>query len=157
MVQVSGCIDAQKAHFVYGTGVDFPVRSLSLTVRRELKNYMKTTGFLTGAPYCTPAKDLIFYSADIHSNLLVQQRITVLKALAQGEPVTVITTMGGCMDHLLPLERLGAEVLHIESDSPFDMDAAKIKLTEMGYERVSQVEGSGQFAVRGNHGYFSSH
>lgn len=149
MVQVSGCIDAQKAHFVYGTGVDFPCKVIITYSETRAKELYENYRFFDRGALLYPAKDLIFYSADIHSNLLVQQRITVLKALAQGEPVTVITTMGGCMDHLLPLERLGAEVLHIESDSPFDMDAAKTKLTEMGYERVSQVEGSGQFAVRG--------
>lgn len=35
-----------------------------------------------------PARDLIFYQADIHGNLLTRQRIQVLRALLEREEVT---------------------------------------------------------------------
>ena len=85
----------------------------------------------------------------MQSNLLVQQRIRVLQKLMEEEKVTIVTTMGGIMDHLLPPEVFQKQVETVESDSEFDMELWKKKLTAMGYERVGQVEGSGQFAVRG--------
>ena len=73
----------------------------------------------------------------------------MLQKLAEEEEVTVITTMGGIMDRLLPPEMFQNQVETVENDAGFDMELWKKKLTAMGYERTGQVEGSGQFAVRG--------
>ena len=96
-----------------------------------------------------PARDLIFYNADIHSNLITRQRIQVMKALLERKELTVITTMGGCMDHLLPLEEFERRIIRLKNDSSLDLEEMKGRLVEMGYERTGQVEGSGQFAIRG--------
>ena len=147
-IQVTGCIDAQKAHFIYAAGAakkKLIVTYSELRAKELCENYRlfdKNVLFY-------PAKDLIFYSADVQSNLLVQQRIRVLQKLMEEEEVTIVTTMGGIMDHLLPPEVFQMQVETVESDSEFDMELWKKKLTAMGYERVGQVEGSGQFAVRG--------
>ena len=37
-----------------------------------------------------PARDLIFYQADIHGNLLTRQRIQVLRALLSGKKTTLL-------------------------------------------------------------------
>ena len=145
-IQVTGCIDAQKAHFIYAAGAakkKLIVTYSELRAKELCENYRlfdKNVLFY-------PAKDLIFYSADVQSNLLVQQRIRVLQKLMEEEEVTIVTTMGGIMDHLLPPEVFQKQVETVESDSEFDMELWKKKLTAMGYERVGQVEGSGQFAV----------
>lgn len=147
-IQVTGCIDAQKAHFIYAAGAakkKLIVTYSELRAKELCENYRlfdKNVLFY-------PAKDLIFYSADVQSNLLVQQRIRVLQKLMEEEEVTIVTTMGGIMDHLLPPEVFQKQIETVESDSEFDMELWKKKLTAMGYERVGQVEGSGQFAVRG--------
>ena len=147
-IQVTGCIDAQKAHFIYAAGAakkKLIVTYSELRAKELCENYRlfdKNVLFY-------PAKDLIFYSADVQSNLLVQQRIRVLQKLMEEEEVTIVTTMGGIMDHLLPPEVFQKQVETVESDSEFDMELWKKKLTAMGYERVGQVEGSGQFAIRG--------
>ena len=147
-IQVTGCIDAQKAHFIYVAGAakkKLIVTYSELRAKELCENYRlfdKNVLFY-------PAKDLIFYSADVQSNLLVQQRIRVLQKMMEEEEVTIVTTMGGIMDHLLPPEVFQKQVETVESDSEFDMELWKKKLTAMGYERVGQVEGSGQFAVRG--------
>ena len=149
MVQVAGCIDAQKPHFIYTAGADFPYKVVLTYSETRAKELYENYRFFNKKVLLYPARDLIFYSADIHSNLIVQQRIAVLKALAEEEEVTVITTMGGCMDHLLPLDEIKRHILHLENDSTIEVEAMKRSLVAMGYERVSQVEGMGQFAVRG--------
>lgn len=94
-IQVTGCIDAQKAHFVYAAGKTAKKKLIvtysELRARELCENYR----LFDREVLLYPAKDLIFYSADVQSNLLVQQRIRVLQRLLECEEVTVITTMGG--------------------------------------------------------------
>ena len=147
-IQVTGCIDAQKAHFIYAAGAAKKKLIVTYSELRAKELYENYRLFDKNVLFY-PAKDLIFYSADVQSNLLVQQRIRVLQKLMEEEEVTIVTTMGGIMDHLLPPEVFQKQIETVESDSEFDMELWKKKLTAMGYERVGQVEGSGQFAVRG--------
>ncbi len=96
-----------------------------------------------------PAKDLIFFQADIHGNLLTRERMKAVAALLEKKGVTVITSIGGCMDYLLPLETIGRRVLRFRNDSEIDIDKLKKDLIGLGYERSAQVEAAGQFSVRG--------
>ena len=96
-----------------------------------------------------PAKDLIFFQADIHGNLLEQQRVQVLKALNEGEAVTVVTTAAACMNYLVPFERWKEQIVKVDLESVLDLEKLKRDLVRMGYERMGQVEGPGQFAIRG--------
>ena len=61
----------------------------------------------------------------------------------------MITTFDGLMDRLRPLERVKEEILTIGQDSIVEIEALAKKLVRLGYERTGQVEGGGQFAVRG--------
>ena len=93
---------------------------------------------------------MLFFQADIHGNLLIRQRMRVIKALLeQKESITVITSVDGCLDYLQPLDKIEKQLIHFRNDSTLDMDKLKDALVHMGYERVGQVEMPGQFSVRG--------
>ena len=53
------------------------------------------------------------------------------------------------MDHLLPLSMIKESCLNIMVGQTLDMEEIKHLLTGMGYERMGQVDGMGQFSVRG--------
>ena len=148
-VQVTGCIDAQKSHFIYAAGEPFRKKLIVTYSELRAKEIYENYRLFDPGVLLYPAKDLIFYSADVQGNLLVKQRIQVLKALLEQKSVTVVTSMGGLMDRLLPLEQIREQAALVESDSELDMEVWVKKLASMGYERVAQVEMSGQFAVRG--------
>ena len=63
--------------------------------------------------------------------------------------VTVITSIGGCMDYLLPLEVIKDHTLVFKSDSPVELGKLRKQLLGMGYEGNAQAEAPGQFSVRG--------
>ena len=149
MTQVQGCLDSQKAHFIWGAGEQFPLKVILTYSELRAKELYDDYRFFDREVCLFPARDLIFYNADIHSNLITRQRIQVMKALLERKELTVITTMGGCMDHLLPLEEFEKRIIRLKNDSSLDLEEMKGRLVEMGYERTGQVEGSGQFAVRG--------
>ena len=149
MTQVQGCLDSQKAHFIWGAGEQFPLKVILTYSELRAKELYDDYRFFDREVCLFPARDLIFYNADIHSNLITRQRIQVMKALLERKELTVITTMGGCMDHLLPLEEFEKRIIRLKNDSSLDLEEMKGRLVDMGYERTGQVEGSGQFAVRG--------
>ena len=99
--------------------------------------------------YSYRAKDLLFFQADIHGNLLIRQRMKVIKALLEEKELTVVTSIDGCMDFLESLEKIKEQLIHYESDSTVDIEQLKNQLVALGYERVGQVEMPGQFSVRG--------
>ncbi|MCD8106281.1 MAG: transcription-repair coupling factor [Lachnospiraceae bacterium] len=221
LLQVTGCIDSQKSHFVYSMAEEFrqkqaaaqtcPVTLIITYNDLRAKEMYENYRFFDRDVLYFPAKDLIFYQADIHSNLLEQQRIQVLKALAENMPsgsgisgenssakicresaadqkkLTIITTAAACMNRMVPFAdwtehilEIGVEGSVMETPLPVgrrqladsipmrfaqesaekdasarsimtEIDTEKLKkdLIQLGYERVGQVEGPGQFAIRG--------
>ena len=149
MLQVTGCIDAQKPHFIYCAGENFPYRLIVTYSDLRAKELYENYSFFDRNVLYFPAKDLIFFQADIHGNLLERQRIQVLKALNEGEAVTVVTTAAACMNYLVPFERWKEQIVKVDLESVLDLEKLKRDLVRMGYERMGQVEGPGQFALRG--------
>ena len=113
IVQITGCLESQKAHLIHVLSGKTPMRlvicrMMSARLRKsyeDLRFYDKNTMFY-------PAKDLLFFQADIQGNLLIRQRMCVIKALLEQKELTVVTSIDGCMDYLTPLEKLQKQVLH---------------------------------------------
>ena len=42
-----------------------------------------------------PSKDIIFYSADIHGNAIVRERMRVLSRIIENEDITIIVSLDG--------------------------------------------------------------
>jgi transcription-repair coupling factor (superfamily II helicase) len=149
VLQISGCIESQKVHMMYGLSGLFAYHLILAEDERRAKEICEDYRFYDKNVYYYPAKDLLFFQADIHGNLLIRQRMQVVKALIEKESVTVVTSIDGCMDYLRNLDRIRQELIHFQSDSVVDMDVLKNRLVDLGYERVGQVEMPGQFSVRG--------
>lgn len=149
ILEISGCIESQKVHMMYGLSGLFPSHLILAEDEKRAKEIYEDYRFYDKEVYYYPAKDLLFFQADIHGNLLIRQRMQVIKALLEKERITVVTSIDGCMDFLLPLEEIKKSLIHFESDSPVDLDKLKDSLVTLGYERVGQVEMPGQFSVRG--------
>lgn len=149
ITQISGCMDSQKAHLAYGFRTVGKHCLIIAADDQKAKDFYQDYRFYEPRTLFYPGKDLLFYRTDIHGNQLIKERMQTVKALLEDEPVTVVTSINGCMDYLRPLERIRESLLRFESDSVLDLEELKRKLVSMGYERTAQVEMSGQFSVRG--------
>lgn len=149
ILQVSGCMESQKAHLMYGLSGIAPYRLILAEDERRAREIYEDYRFYDRKVYSYPAKDLLFFQADIHGNLLIRQRMKVIKALLEEKELTVVTSIDGCMDFLESLEKIKEQLIHYESDSTVDIEQLKNQLVALGYERVGQVEMPGQFSVRG--------
>lgn len=148
-VNVSGCVDSQKLHMVFGTGAAYDVRLIVTYSDIKARELLEDCRLYSHDSYFYPAKDLIFYQADIHGNQLTKERIAVQRRILEGAPVTIVTTFAALMAHHLPLSVLEENVLTITKESIVEEQALAGKLAAMGYEKTYQVEAPGQFAIRG--------
>ena len=80
---ISGCLESQKAHMIAGLSEDVPVRLLIAENELKAKELYEDYRLYDAETLYYPAKDLIFYQADIHGNLLIRQRLQVIQALLE--------------------------------------------------------------------------
>lgn len=150
-VALTGCVDSQKMHMIYGLsdGLNLKykiiVASSDLRAREIYEDYQ----LYDRNVMMYPAKDLIFYQADVHGNQLVKERIKALRRMMEGRPLTVVTTFGSLMTPQVPLEALERNVISVSHQSAVNEQELAGRLVEMGYEKNYQVEGPGQFSIRG--------
>ena len=146
---VTGCLDSQKVHMMSELS---EVTSWKLVVTYDDSRAREICDDFRGLGMDVvfyPARDLLFYTSDIHGNLLTKQRIQVMRRIIEDSDGLVVTTIDALMEHLLPLSMIEKNSLKIGSEDTVDVGELTRKLAKMGYEKVAQVDGSGQFSVRG--------
>ncbi|MGF0017759.1 transcription-repair coupling factor [Sporofaciens sp. SGI.106] len=149
MIQISGCVNSQKTHMMYALGDGFPYRVIACSSESKARQVYEEYRFLDKNVWLYPAKDFLFYQVDIRGKELLKQRMAVVQALLELEELTVVTSFDGFMDALLPKEEIKSRMISIENGMVIDFNAIQKRLAVNGYEREEQVNGPGQFAVRG--------
>lgn len=147
---VTGLSDSAKAHFIAEFCADRPGWRLVVAhdEARAKEIYDDCLTF-SGNVFLYPAKDLLFYSADIRGNEVSQARIRVLNRMTETDRGIVITTIGGLMDRLEEPLRFRDSIFTIDENDQVDPSALSEKLVSFGYERTEEVDAAGQFSVRG--------
>lgn len=145
----TGCVESQKTHLMYSLGRGWQVKLILTYNERKAKEIHEEYQALGEEVFYYPAKDFLFFHADIQGKELLRQRMRAVNRLLSGQEAVIVTTLDGCMDPLLPPEKLRDLMFTVGTDSVVEMDAMKLRLVRMGYERVGQVDMPGQFAIRG--------
>ncbi len=96
-----------------------------------------------------PAKDVLFYSADIHGHTLLRQRMEVVKSILEGTVTTVVVSIDALLNKLVPLREIQQNIVTFTLGEGLELDTMKETLVSLGYERNDWVDGVGQFAIRG--------
>ncbi len=125
------------------------IKLIVVSDEKKARDVVRDYKFYDRNVFYYPAKDLLFYYADIHNNTTVKNRIEIFRRLAMGEPTVVVTTIEGLMDKLPPLDEFMAESETVSTGDTLDLKLFSKKLTTLGYEKVTMVETPGQFSVRG--------
>lgn len=148
-VQATGTLDSQKVHLMYHLGKRYPWKLVVTYDETRAKEIYDDFCNFTRQVWLYPAKDLLFYTADIHGNMMTRQRIQVQRALMEESGGVVVTTLDGLMDHLPSPEQIASHVIQVKNGQKLDLDRLKRDLIGLGYERVVQVDGMGKFSIRG--------
>ena len=146
---LSGCADSQKLHLIYGLSTNFRHKIIVTFSDLKMKEIYDEYRFYDRNISMFPAKDLIFYQADVHGNLLTKGRIDCLRNIIEGEPHTIVTTFSSLMSPLISLDYIKENIITITANGTIEKDRLAANLVKLGYEKNYQAETPGQFSIRG--------
>ncbi len=145
----SGLSDSSKLHMTYALSEG--IRSKLIVTYSDIRarEIYEEYRFYDRMTFVYPAKDLIFYQADVHGNELTRERVKTLRRIVEDKPVTVVTTFDSLMTPQVPLSVWKAHILKLNKGGALDESNIATRLVNMGYEKNYQVEVPGQFSIRG--------
>ena len=79
---VNGCIDSQKSHFMAALGEEASCRLIVAANDLRAKEIYENYKLFDRNAYLLPARDFIFFQADVHSGSVDRERIRVWRALS---------------------------------------------------------------------------
>lgn len=148
-LHLSGCVESQKCHLIYGLSDlakwKIIIAANEIRARETVEDYRM---FDREVLYY-PAKDVIFYSADVHGSALSMERLKVIRALLCDEGGTIVTTLDAGMEFALSMEIYEKGIRELAEGGIVDIEEFSENLINIGYQRQPQVEQPGDFSVRG--------
>ena len=96
-----------------------------------------------------PARDFNFRDTEGQSREYEHQRLHVLARMLHGDYQVVISCIDAALQYTIPPEELRRKTIILRQGQEAPMAQVREALLASGYERYEQVEGPGQFAVRG--------
>ena len=96
-----------------------------------------------------PAKDIQLSSDTVASEDYNHKRLDALARLLTGKAKIVIASAEACMQMTIDKEVFSENKIAVSSGE-LDRDELVSRLIQSGYTKISQVEGKGQFSVRGD-------
>ncbi|MDR0963189.1 MAG: transcription-repair coupling factor [Clostridium sp.] len=148
ILALTGVVDSAKLHMAYALGQNHRIKVIVTHNDLRAKEIYEEYKFYDRRVMLYPAKDLIFFQADIQGNVLTKERVALRRRLFEGGAVTLVTTFAALMTPIVPWNEQ-SDILKTAISEVLDMRKASEKLVEMGYERHYQVESPGQFSLRG--------
>ena len=95
-----------------------------------------------------PERDFVMLDVESSSHQYDQARISALWSLIEGKKLIVSST-NAISQFTIPPETLKKAVLTLSEGDNYNLDDISGKLISSGYRRSVQVEGAGQFSIRG--------
>ena len=148
---VSGLSRIHRAHFAagLGTALDRPVVMVCADEDEAQALGRDITAFIGWSVTLIGSREFNFYNGAVASHQGEHSRLAAFYAMAQGECKVITATVEGLLQRTLSPEELLEHVVTICSGGSYDPTQLADALSALGYTRCDQVEGVGQFALRG--------
>ena len=148
---VTGAGSVHKAHMASAI-FEYTKRPVLLVCadEQETRRLSLDVETLTGQPVWRLAgRDFVFHNVETASRQAEQLRLRTLYAMASGRAQIVAATVEALLQRTLPKERLLQAACVLRSGKSYPPEEIVASLVAAGYKRCDQVEGAGQFALRG--------
>ena len=146
---VTGCVQSQKLNMVYGLGEGQRMKLIVTYSDVRAQELYEDYLFYDRNTFIFPAKDMIFFEADINGNQIERQRLKCIRRLVERRPMTMVTTWSALMTPIIDPQIIAGNVISISKRDTLDLRAISRQLVAIGYEKRDMVENPGEFSVRG--------
>lgn len=147
----SGLSAVHRAHFAAGIRQELnrPVVVVCAD-EGEAERMARDLAALSGEAVCTlSAREFTFHNAAVVSRQYEHRRLSTLRALAAGECPLLVCTVESILQRTIPKTLLTQAAQVVRMGERHDLGELAGTLAAAGYTRCEQVEGVGQFALRG--------
>lgn len=150
-VFASSCVETQKLALIKALGGNFKYKLLITYNENKAREMLDDARYFGKRAFFYPAKDFIFYGADIHGNQISAERIRCISEILKEnqEELIIVTTVDALADKLIKADRYIANQLSLKVGEVAELENLASKLVNIGYSRCPMVEDRGQFSVRG--------
>lgn len=152
IASVYGTAPVHRAHLAAALCADLPGKTFCVVFRDEAAARAFADDLAAfGGPKAAilPCREPVFHNAESVSAGYSQQRLAALHALRAGACRVLCAPADALMLHTLPPEALEKASISLAEGATFGVEELAERLVLAGYTCCAQVEGPGQFALRG--------
>ena len=150
-VLVSGVGDTVQDYLAAALAADLNRPMVILTANEvSARSVLENMQFFnpTGT-FFFPAKDPLFYSADVRGGAIEEQRLKTISMIREKKVQILVLSVEALYDRLVPHKKFYDFTVHKKVGQELPPNEFAKQLVHMGYVRRDQVEHSGQFSIRG--------
>ena len=150
-LQLNGLLAMQKPHITYSIFKELS-RTTLFIANNDLeakKAYNELCFYTKDKVEYLSSDEIYFYHLDAKDRNEEAKKLRVLLKLAKKQKVIVVTSVEAILKKYIPKDVLLDNILTYKVGDVVDLEGLSEKLVKLGYERVSRVEGLGQFSIRG--------
>ncbi|MCR4605672.1 MAG: transcription-repair coupling factor [Eubacterium sp.] len=148
-VEMTGLIDPAKSQLVAAAACEKKYKIIVTYDEAKAREIVADMKLYDRETVYYPAKDLIFFSADVRGQAITKERLALIRRLTSDIPTTIVTTIDGGMDMCLPYKYYQKYVKDIKVGETIDIPEFTALMTDMGYENVAEVTREGEYSIRG--------
>lgn len=150
-IQINGLTEPSRVNIAYAIHKNTSRQMLYVAnteyeakkIFEELNVYMKNK-----AEYVDTG-EIFFYSLDARDRKVDARRLKSYLRLFKKEKIILVTYADAIAKKYIPKKMIMDNIFKLKVGKTMDIKELAQKLTHLGYQRVSKVEGFGQFSVRG--------
>ena len=149
-VMASGLSGIHKAHLIHSLCKENNCGALVIASdEHEAQKLCSDLNAMGRNTVFYPSRDYTFREVEGVSHEFEHQRIGALYALQSGKSDVIIACVDAVMQYTIPPQKLKDTTIEVKEGTEVSPEKIMSALVSCGYVRVEQVEGTGQFAVRG--------
>lgn len=146
----TGLASVNKAHLIHSMCKRLKKRALVLCAdEAEAQRICSDLLAMGTKNVYYPSRDFTFRQIEGLSREFEHQRIGALYSYLSGECSAIVACVDGALQYTIPPKALKNSSVSIKTGEEITIERLVSALVSGGYTRVEQVEGTGQFAVRG--------
>ncbi|CEO05134.1 transcription-repair coupling factor (TRCF ATP-dependent helicase mfd) [[Clostridium] sordellii] len=148
---INGLVQSQKPNIVYSIFNDLKKQILYIanTDLEAKKVYEDLCFYIKDKVDYLSSQDIYFYHLDAKDRNDEARKLKVLLRMISKENTVIVTSVEAVLSKYVPKEVLKKNIFTYKIGDTIDIENISKKLVNLGYERVSKIEGFGQFSIRG--------